>query len=477
MKDEIRQALIELLGGEAAKAAGSTPNTSYAHGPGGLFSHPALEQPLYSAIVTPHTGLQYILPVRGTLQTDPLFGILTGVTAASGSHPSTVCGDPKTAGLLKLCMGHAPLGRFSLQTSVVNIDRVGKITDRGEHTDFIVYGTPRAATAGSGIVPTMPGGFDLSAAANSETGKRMLEFMVEWARQFASVMYEGNPANNSGEGYKEFKGLDILINTGYSDAETDQACPAADSLVRNFGNLNVATNGDTLVQEIASVYTFLQQLANETGLAPLELVIAMPFGLFYELTSIWPCSYLTDRCTIGTGETNFVNGPDAIRMRDEMRGDLDSRRGQYLLINGLKVPVVIDDAITQDGLGAGVQSTTIYFIPLRVGNGRPVTYIEYFDYKSAGTLTAARQWAPADSFDVSDNGRFLWHRKPPTNWCIQALALTEWRVILRTPYLAARITNVAYTPRIPLRSGDPSSPYFVDGGRIDRQGYGPSYYA
>lgn len=466
------------------KAAPGSPSVYNAHGPGGLFSHPALEQPLYSAIITPWTGLQYMLPVRGTIKTDPLYGIITGVTATSGSEPVNVCDDPPTAGLLKLCMQHYQLGRESRQTSVIDISRGDRITDRGEHTDFIMFGSPLGQETAT-LVPSMGFGWD-SVGGVSEVAKRMIEFMVAWSRDFARIIYTGNPTNNTaGGGYKEPFGLDIIINTGHMDAETGQLCPAADSIIRSFGNLNITTGGTAvqgqLVRLIAYIYRNLVQLAAQTNLLPVEWVLAMPFSMFYEITEMWPIAYATYRSQqSGTGTTVFVDNMTTEQRRDDMRGDLVRRRGQYLLIDGQKVTVVLDDAIAETTLAGACFSSSIYFVPLRVLGNREATFIEFLDYNAAGVLKQARTMAAEDTYSVSDNGRFLLHKKPPTNWCTQLVGLTEWRVVCTVPYLAARITNIAYCPLIHEFSGFTDSNYFRNGGRTDRNQIlhrgSPSYY-
>lgn len=456
----------------------STPTAGYAHGATGIFSHPALEQPLYSAVITPWTGLQYVLPVRGTIKTDPLYGIVTGVTATSGSEPTGVCDDPPTVGLAKICMASYNLGRESRQTSVLDVSRGDRITDRGEHTDFIVYGNPFGAERNWMVPGVSP---EFGGVAMGEGTKRMVEFMVAWSRDFAGIIYTGNPTNNTaGGGYREPQGLDIIINTGHRDAETGQACEAADSIVRSFGSVNISTGTATqrgeLVRLISYIYRNLQQNAGQMNLAPLELVLVGRFSLFYELSEIWPIAYSTYRDSlVPTGSTNFVNNMDAQRMRDDMRADLIMRNKQYLLIDGQRVPFIIDDSIAETTLANGALSSSLYFVPLRVLGGREATFLEYFDYGSAGVLRNAAMMAPQDTYSISDNGRFLLHKKPPTNFCTQLLGLTEWRVVCTTPHLAARVTNIAYSPLIHERSGDTSSNYFVNGGRTSRAG-SPSYY-
>ena len=51
-------------------------------------------------------------------------------------------------------------------------------------------------------------------ALNNEVAKVMFELAVDWTRRYGSLLYTGNPSNNtSGGGYKEFPGLDNQIAT------------------------------------------------------------------------------------------------------------------------------------------------------------------------------------------------------------------------------------------------------------------------
>lgn len=461
------------------KAVSSTPTTIYGHGPGGLFSSFGLSKPLFSAMVLPRLGLANRLPTRPTIETNPLFGIITGVTASSGSEPTGVCDDPITAGTTKLCTHSFVFGRQSRQSRVFDLDRAGKIINRGEFTDFMVYGNALASAGENPNVPTVPG-MDASQIANNEIAKALWELGVSWSRDFARELYTGNPTSNTaGGGRKYFYGLDILINDGYRDAETGIACPAADSVVYSFGNQNIKTNPSGIVRLITYTHRNLKYLAVRAGLDPVKWVVAMPFGMFYELTEVWPITYATYREAglVPTGSTQFVDSSYVQRVRDEMRGDMYNYTGQYLLIDGQKVEVVIDDAITESQSGASFASS-IYFVPMTVMGAMPVTYFEYFKYDVPnGALDMARIFAPGDTYYVSDGGRFLWHRKPPTNFCVQILAKTEPRLLLLTPYLAARIDDVQYTPLEHERDWSPTGAYFVDGGKTAGDSTSPSYYS
>lgn len=475
--------------GVRQKAVSSTPTTTYGHGVtgpqpsgvAGLFSYPGLEREITNAMVMPRLGLLDLLPSRTSIYDNPLYGIMTGVTASTGSEPTGVCDDPPVAGLMKLCTHAFVWGRFSRMSRVFDIDRAGRFINRSDFNDLELVGNPVGPLAAQGVVPQIVGDASPLVAVRSEIAKALFELSVAWGRDFATILYDGNPTNNtSGGGYREPYGLDILINDGYRDAETGVACPAADSIIRTFGSLNLADNGFAIVNEITYIYRNLKYNASRMGLDPVQWVLAMPWGLFYELTAIWPCAYASYRCTtLGENNRGVVDIMAQNQMRDDMRGNLYDQSGQYLLIDGQRVPVTLDDGIAETTIAGGALNSGIYFVPLRVLGNRPVTFIEYVNYDGPmGAMDMARAMAPAESYYTTNAGRFLWHRKPPTNYCVQLLAKTEWRVILETPQIAARLTDVVYAPLIVQRSWDPSNTsYFQDGGNTSRGSGGPSYFS
>jgi hypothetical protein len=459
------------------KTVSSTPTTVYGHGPSGLFSTRGLSQPLFSALLLPQLGLQSILPVKKSLDANPLYGIFTGVTATTGSEPTGVCDDPPVAGMSKLCTHSFVFGRQARMTRVFELDRLGLRTNRAEFDDLQLRGNP-FMTGAEANVPTMPG-MNLGTVAQKEVSKALFELAVAWSRDFAVEFYTGNPTNNTaGGGRKYFYGMDILINTGYRDAETTIACPAADSIVRSFGNLNISTaaNQTTLVSQITNIYRNLRFISSRAGLDPVKWTLAMTWALFYEITAIWPCAYQTYRCSVGgTNNTAFSDRDAMNKMTDDMRGDIYTRTGQYLLIDGERVEVIIDDAIAET-VGAGeVFTSAIYFVPLTVLGGEPVTYFEYKP-QDGEVLEGAQAFAPEGSFYASDGGRFLWGRRPPELFCTQLVAKTEPRLLLLTPHLAARLTNIVFSPLVHQRGWQTTdTSFYVDGGRVDAGGYGPSY--
>jgi hypothetical protein len=290
---------------------------------------------------------------------------------------------------------------------------------------------------------------------------------VAWARDFAPQIYTGNPSSNSAAD-KYFNGLDILVNTGYRDAISSVVCPAADPFIISFNDANVATDsGAALVNAVTQmIWELWGNRAFEMGLTPVKGALVMRPQLFHILTSYWACTYLTYRCAgVDTPNIDPVGSfdmGDAIAMRDRMRA------GSFLTVDGVDYPVIQDSAVAYTS-AAGVHESQIYFLPLTALGGRPVTYIEYFNYDAPnGFMKGAADLAPGDSFRTSNAGMFAWHKKPPSNWCVQVLAKTEQRLLLRTPQISGRITDIKYTPYVAERDWATDGTYFVNGGGISQ---------
>lgn len=448
----------------------SAVTSVYGHGSGGLFSMPGLSKPVFSAMLLPDVGLASRLPTRPSRDQNPLYGIFTGVTATTGDEPSDACDDPPTAGLSKLCMHTFVFGRFARQTRAFDIDRMGLITNRGEFLDLELMNNPFDVPPQNPAVPTLP--TNAADVLRSESAKAVFELGVSMARDSAKELYTGNPTNNSGA-RQYYYGLDILINTGYRDAESGQACPAADSIVQSFNNNRIDLAPTQIVTVITYMLRNLRYISQRVGLDPATWVLTMRFGAFYELSQVWPLAYYTTGNTVQTAAAPlFNNGEAMVKLRDDMR------ENNYLLVDGKKVPVIIDEAITETTPAAGVFSSTIYFVPLTVLGGTPVTFMEHINYDAPmGAMEAASVMAPDGSYRTSDGGRFLWHRKPPQNFCVQMVAKTQPRLLLLTPHIAGRLTNVRYAPYLHERGSFTDDGYFANGGRTDRLGYPPSLYS
>lgn len=456
--------------GSVRQKAVSAVSGPYLFGQGGLFGVPGLERNVISTRIQP-MGLAGALPARGTNITDPLYPYITGFLDVTGSVAAGICDDPQTAGAIKNCLQTAQFGRYSFQTRTFELNRLGQQTNRGEFQDLVLMNEPLVEGANN-ITPSTGTAFRML----NEAVNRFVEVGVAFQNKLARQVYIGNPANNNaGGGYEEFPGLDILIGTTKVDAKTGTPCPSLRSDIKDF-NYNAVTSSHAggIVNVMTYMMRILRNNASRMNMGDTRWAIVMRETLFYELTAIWPCSYITQRCVTGlTANTNIetVNANDMIQMRDDMRD------GNYLLIDGMRVPVILDDAIDEEFSGdtnrvpSGSFASDVYFIPLTVKGNVAVTFWEYFDYNGPNAAMSALRETAFGGLDTSfwtDGGRFLWARKPMNNWCLQWIAKTEPRLILLTPHLAGRLLNVVYTPLQHTRDAFPDQDYFTDGGVTSR---------
>lgn len=457
-------------------ASGTPITTGYMHGPGGLLTFPGVDPTVFHTIYGA-TSILGQLPAMPSVYTNPTFLTLTGVGADTGNEKEDVCDDAPVGGLLSGCMLTSVFGRYERATPELELNRLGQRNDRADPLDLTLVGSPIAASGifGSGVQsPSAPGDVILNEVSN-----KFWERNISLWRLLSKQLWVGSPTNNSGgKGYKELTSFSVLVNTGHTDAETNAACASLDSYVQDFNYANVASNGLNTVGVITNMYHQLYRRAELSGMLPVRWVICMRSEQFYELTAIWPCSYLSFRCatvlnTVNPAQTGPMQGvidaQDAIRFRDEMRA------GKYLMIDGVRLEVQLDDGMPElngnnsgGHFPAGCFSSDIYFIPMSVVGGRSVTYLEYFQYQNPSLSDAL-----GNMILGRIEGAFLtWPRQ--TNQCVVWQTKVEPRLIMRTPWLAGRLKNVVTCPIDHIVDSFPESPYFQDGGNSGRQG--PSYY-
>jgi hypothetical protein len=366
-----------------------------------------------------------------------------------------------------------PFGRLVRESQVVQVDRAGQLLNRSEFTDYRLLNNPFENVEAP--VPVTP-----AEALRNEAQAKLFTLAVALERDFADLPYTGNVANTaSSTGYMEYYGLDYQVNTGYQDALSGLPCKAVDSVVRSFGNAVVNDNGALAVTEIVEMYNYLKHLAEQVGFGDMTWAIVMRYQLFRQLTAVWPCAYLTSGCAQASASTPAITlTSEQITMRDEMRNE------SYLLIDGMKVEVIIDDAIAETLPGGitGPGQSDIYFVPLTSSrlteSGGYASFFEYFDMGNEQIRAVINGMTPDGSFMPLANGRYLLHKKPPTNECVQIRMLTRPRLVVYTPFLAGRLTNLRYRFSIHERTFDPADPYFFYNGGSTAQDAGvPRIYA
>lgn len=445
---------------EATEKATKTPaNFGTAvelHGVGSLFGSHSIERDVMTAHMRPF-GLGSRLPKFPTVYEQPFYASITGFTADVGVEQTADCTDCKTA-YMKGCDLTAQFGRICRDTKTIEVNRVMLQKNRGDFTDLVLHGSLLGDT---GFVPSNMSDADV---LNLVTKAEMITACISLERKLGQTLWRGSPFNNTG-GYKEFPGLANQIATGQKDAHSGTLCPALDSDVKLFGwqNVNDRNALYDIVEYLAAMEFYLYNNAERMGLLPATWVICMRPELWFELSAMYPCAYNTNRCgSKDTAMVDTVPAIDALSMR-MLRDDM--RNSMFIDINGRRYPVVTDDGIYEHdstntaGIKAGCYASSIYFVPLTAA-GMNVTYMEHVDYRAAARDVALLRGT--EEF-WTDDGKYYWAVEH-VKWCYKLSVKTEQRIILRTPQLAGRIDRIGYCPVQHLRSSDPLSSYFLDGG-------------
>lgn len=428
---------------------------------GGLLTRPGVAPDMYSVIPALVGSLFADLFVGTSTEINPEYEIITGVKAANGSNPTSFCGTPPTAGDAKVATTRAQFGEFFMGTSKIELNKAGGHVNRADMDRQLINNV----AAMSPIAPEIMRSPDI----NSEIGMELFKFTVEFIRTASRVLHHGNAslsnANTEIGWIKEFDGIDRVFKTGYTDLVSGNAVPSIDSKIIDFSNADATNAANNIVAAFSEMDYLLMDDASLMGLEPLVYGIAMRRALFWAITQVWPCSYLTNNCGVADSDTGrvIVSGTEQVQMRDSMRN------GRFLWINGRQVPVYLEDGIAQETEGVGF-ATSVRFVPIFAG-GRRVTYIEGFDQANT-RIQQFRDIAAATNYRTSNGG--LWAiTSRQTGFCYEVLFGAQPRLVARTPFLGGIIENVVYKLLHGYpRDADPSSVYHLNGGRyVNPQAY------
>lgn len=283
-----------------------------------------------------------------------------------------------------------------------------------------------------------------------------------YARQILGRwIWTGNPLSN----VNMFKGLQLLVNTGYTDARTGLPCDALDSDVKDFGNQCIDNPNATrdIYRYVAAVVERIKLRAQGAGMGlpdPANMAIVAPSWLLNCLYDYWAC--LEGPCQTATAgaqvQTVFVDNNAARNKADEYR------RGSYLPVNGWNIPTIADDFQPFTALADG-WSADIYILTFNIA-GMPVLFGEYQDF-NATSFNVLRGLGidPASmNFSTTDGGRFLlWQERK--NTCFDVRLAMKMRLILLAPFLQGRIANVCCRPlQHPISPVPWDYPWNLDGG-------------
>lgn len=471
-KNDILNAFAELLSDRVSMKhdlpSGFTLTDNFMHGPTGIFGTAGAERDVFSTRVKPK-GLLSMLSARATLDTNPITYYLTGFRDESGSEPTTACAECVKAGEMKSCRQGTVFGLICRETDEINLAEVGRHVNRGEMYDLRLVNDPLLNNADLWVPGSVPK--SMQQVLNREVLARWLTLGVAFENKLAGLVFTGNPDNNSGTGYAEYYGLESLVTTGHVDViSTGTSCPSLDSIIFDMNYTTLEAGGATIFAYMQEAYRQVKHNADTMGFNPVQWVWVIKDSLFRKLADYWPCIYATNGCNATNNDlNNNVNAMEIRRMSDEIYNN------RYLTLDGERIPVVIDDAIPYEkngdagsALPAGSFASDMYLIPMTVAGGRPVTYMEYFDYSGMNGVMQAISDARMSNEFWTDGGRFLWTFRR-TDWCVNWKARIEPRLRLETPHLAARLENVRWTSLRMFREPFPDQGYFVNGGNYTGQ--------
>jgi len=467
-KDELISALAEMIdqkrtGYKHDLDAGFTLSTNWMHGPSGIFGTAGAERDVFATRIKPR-GLLSVLPARASVDTNPITYYLTGFTAESGDEPDTACETCVKAGNIKACRQGTVFGLVCRETDELNLADIGQHTNRGEMFDLRLVNDPLLNDAPLWTPGSVPKA--MQDVLNREVLAKWMTLGVAFENKLAGLVFTGNPNNNVGTGYGEYMGLELLVNTGFVDVIDHTSCPSLSSDVKNMNYMSVEDNAATIFAYMTMVYRYVKHNATQMGFMPVQWAWVMPDSLFRRLTEYWPCVYASSGCNATANDiSNNVDGMAQKRMQDEMY------TGNYLLIDGQRVPVIIDDAVpvftnaTNGNVPVGSFSSDIYLLPFTVRGGQQVLFMEYFDYAATnGVMQGIRDGRLTNDY-WTDGGRFLWTTRR-TDWCVIWKARIQPRLRLLTPHLAGRLNDIVWSPLQMLRAPFNADAYFVDGGVV-----------
>lgn len=101
-----------------------------------------------------------------------------------------------------------------------------------------------------------------------------------------------------------------------------------------------------------------------------------------------------------------------------------------------------------------------------------MTYLQPFAQENGIVDSTVAQGRLLTTF-ATDGGVFRWYVYA-NGPCFQWDIMTQFRIRMHAPQLAGRLQNVGYQPLQHLRSYNPDSTYFADGGRTNAPSQ--SYY-
>lgn len=422
----------------------------------GVFSGAGVRPGMYSATARARTFVSE-LPFFATDTYNELVEMETGVTEGTGNNSTSSCGDAPEPGVLKTMRVSSLFGIIHMETKVHDITQAGMRQTRAS-VDREIFNT---AAVNNPLLPMVEGSADGADRASSELRASLFDVGIEIERNAGRVNFAGvqGTEDNTYRGVaRQWRGLDDLIKTGYTDSATGLAAPAADSVVESFNAL--VTGTDTFSRTVVEAITDAHYAANDRALQVSavnpEYAVVVRSDMARALYEQWASAYTTFRAD---GATNQPVNRDGFALQ-QLR--LDMQNGRYLLIDGMRVPVIYDDSIPRETLGNNYYKSDLYGVALRWGS-RPLAYFEYFDMNNSDAQELANLIGGADDSRVINNGLYRVFKKNQGG-CYQYSFFARPRLMLDAPFVHFRVDDIFYNNYAKTRDPRPGMSLYQDGG-------------
>lgn len=454
---EMGAVLTEIWGEEYAEKGieqRRKANNIPAHGTTALLNTAGVRPDMHSAMIRP-SNFAEALPVFPSEYENELYEVLTGQTADSGTNPDDTCSDPAVTGYLKTAQVKAVFGTIWKGTKQIVLANSMSRKNRADVDRRLIN---FEATPPNPFTPSIANNPNI----NTAIGKELIEFGHSLRLGVSHVNIQGDKANTGSSAYsgfvKEWDGVDKWIKTGYVDEVSSIAAPALDSLVTNYGNGAVDAAWYT---HFANVVRTQMMNSDNMGFGGTTWVALVHPYAMYPMIDTVSCAFLSTRCETSDASGRTLDVTRAQALRDDML------RNMYLPVDAMRVPLLTDWGVPATYNAATNQWTSdLYLVPLASGTGESLTYMEYLPLDlTLVTLPGSEGRGPLMTLN---NNMFIARMADGENLCISFKFFAKMRMIMRTPFLAARIDDFTFTNATPFRSPIIGEQYYRDGGQYLR---------
>lgn len=450
--------------GQKNDPAATTLTAQALHGPFqgnsaqlGLFSGVGVRPDRFSAMPSIDSMVQVIASMGGLSAsqfTNERLDIVTGQLAGGSTNAAGFCGNPPVVGNLKLARQDYTWGDYYVKTDLNAIALLGQFNTRADVPGQILNN----GTVANPLIPDIM--FSLP-NSNSQLRFELFKIGTDLSRTMEEVAMSGTEgADNSRTGwFNEFSGLEAQIATGKTDAATGVAVPSLDSVVVSY---NAAITGTAADGSGRRFYNVLRDAyvgrvidARKVGMSGTIWGIVGRPELLHRLVEV--AAHQMDIYS-GTGaqyaEVNRT-GSEVERRRLEMLN------GGFVYLDGRPVPLIPSEGQDLEGIANNTYRNDLFIVPLN-WMGRPLVRIEYFPMSNANSAEFANAFGMS-GIGTLNNGMFLTGNRN-TGLCVEYHFQARFRMILETPFLAARIDNIEYSWLLNTNEAKPGGSLHRDGG-------------